>query len=288
MKVCILGVTGMLGSEVARYFSKHTSYDIVRTARAPVTPDIKLLDAENFTDSDLEGILTGCDYVINCIGIIKTYIHDDNNAEVCRAIQVNALFPHRLSEVSRKCGAKVIQIATDCVYDGQKGSYTENDVHNALDVYGKSKSLGEVRSGSVMNLRCSIIGKEEKGKTSLLEWFLNQPQGAQLRGFTNHFWNGVTTQAFARICAGIIAHDLWRKGMWHVVPADVVNKAQMLRDFARIFDREDVGISDYETMPGIDRSIATTHPEFNEALWKAAGYDHIPAVTEMIENICQC
>src|SRR5437868_4207618 len=71
--------------------------------------------------------------VINCIGLIKPYC--DN---VQSAIKVNALFPHKLP-------ANSIQIATDCVYSGSKGGYIETDPHDALDVYGKTKSLGEAK-----------------------------------------------------------------------------------------------------------------------------------------------
>ena len=38
----------------------------------------------------------------------------------------------------------ILQIATDCVYSGATGGYTESSSHDALDVYGKTKSLGEV------------------------------------------------------------------------------------------------------------------------------------------------
>jgi dTDP-4-dehydrorhamnose reductase len=63
-------------------------------------------------------------------------------------------------------GAKVIQIATDCVFSGSNGSYLETDPHDATDVYGKTKSDGEIESSAVMQLRCSIIGRENKGKKS--------------------------------------------------------------------------------------------------------------------------
>ena len=55
---------------------------------------------------------------------------------------------------------KIYQIATDCVYDGSSKLYSESSPHNPLDVYGKTKSLGEVQSGNFFNIRVSIIGKE--------------------------------------------------------------------------------------------------------------------------------
>ena len=80
-----------------------------------------------------------------------------------------------MSEYTSKNNIKVIQIGTDCVYSGKKGLYSETDKHDPLDVYGKSKSLGEVFDGSALIIRCSIIGPEfKKQKSFLFEWFLNQ------------------------------------------------------------------------------------------------------------------
>lgn len=84
---------------------------------------------------------------------------------------MNSEFPHIISEIFPK--SKIFQIATDCVFSGTKGNYTEDDFHNATDIYGKTKSLGEVKNNNFFNLRTSIIGKELDGKFSLIEWFLN-------------------------------------------------------------------------------------------------------------------
>ena len=38
----------------------------------------------------------------------------------------------------------MIHFSTDCVFDGKKGNYKEDDPSNADDLYGQSKFLGEV------------------------------------------------------------------------------------------------------------------------------------------------
>ena len=94
----------------------------------------------------------------HAIGVIKPYIRDDDAAAVERALRVNGLFPHILARAAERSGCRVLQIATDCVYAGTIGNYREAAPHDALDVYGKTKSLGEVNSAAVHHLRCSIIG----------------------------------------------------------------------------------------------------------------------------------
>jgi dTDP-4-dehydrorhamnose reductase len=280
-KIVILGVSGMLGSVVFDFFSKNAQKNNLKV----IGVDRKTLDAQNFEISQLEKLLTGASFVINCIGIIKPYIKDDNAFETKRAIEVNSLFPHKLALVAEKTGARVLQIATDCVYDGAKGLYIESDKHNALDVYGKSKSLGEVYSNNLLNIRCSIIGPEVKGKVSLLEWFLGQNQGVQVNGFTNHLWNGVTTLAFAKICLGIIKENIKFNHLQHIVPQDIVTKANMLHTFAKAYNRADIKINEVKAGVVIDRTLATSNKQINDEIWLAGGYKHIPTVAEMIKEI---
>ena len=277
MKIAILGSTGMLGSQLLDYF-KNTSYNVIAYGRDSI-------DSENISLESLKEKFSGVDYVINAIGIIKPYIHDDNATEVLRAINVNALFPHLLSKSVENTNTKVIQIATDCVYDGVNGGYNEADLHNATDVYGKTKSLGEVVSDNFINIRCSIIGKEEKGKLSFLEWFLNQENGTTINGYTNHFWNGITTLAFAKICHGIIQNKTDVKGVKHIIPSDILSKAEMLKIFAKVFNKNDINIVDIEASIAINRTLSTDFVQINDKLWTDAGYSNIPTIEEMIREL---
>lgn len=244
--ILILGATGMLGSMVDLYFRKKTSYPIFSTHRGPdnekqnlyyfdVEKDISALEEIIKKQKDIK-------YIINCIGIIKPYCKDDDEQGKLRAIKINALFPHLLGKIGRKYNIKIIQIATDCVYSGKQGEYAESAHHDPVDVYGKTKSLGEVYDGAFLNLRCSIIGPERKGKLSLLEWILNQPDSSEINGFTHHDWNGVTTLQFAQICNEIIANNEFdalvaRSNIWHCILNNRVNKFQLLKILSDKFNK---------------------------------------------------
>ena len=82
------------------------------------------------TDSKLNDLLKNIknnDIIINCIGIIPQKYKLDNYRTF---IKVNTLFPHKLQEIAEKINAKFIHITTDCVFNGSKGLYNENDIHD--------------------------------------------------------------------------------------------------------------------------------------------------------------
>lgn len=289
--VAILGSSGMLGAITLDWFVSTSKFQLIATHRNETdTPHVKnvdyrKIDAESTDVNEIAAAIKGADWVVNAIGIIKPYIHDDNPAEVERATRVNALFPHLLSKAADKVNAKVLQIATDCVYSGQKGKYEESDVHDALDVYGKTKSLGEAYQPNMYHLRCSIIGPELKGHLSLLDWFLGNPQNAELNGFTNHQWNGVTTLHYAKIAAGIIESDVQLSHLQHVVPGNMITKANLLKAFAKDFKRDDITVNEVEAPTVVDRTLATNKSELNQHIWQAAGYNVPPTIEQMVSEL---
>jgi len=190
-----------------------------------------------------------------------------------------------VARIAACSGARVIQIATDCVYSGAKGRYAEKDAHDPTDVYGKTKSLGEVRTPEFLHLRCSIIGPEPRSHRSLLGWFLSQKPGAAVPGYLNHRWNGLTTLHFAALCRGVIRANPPLSGLRHVVPADDVTKRDLLELFRSSFHRPDIVVVPREAAAVIDRTLVTEDAEANAALWRAAGYASPPTVAGMVEEL---
>lgn len=267
--VLILGSTGMLGNAVSSYFINHPSYDVTttyRTASVAFPGNAVVFDA--LSDS-LETLPTGFAYVINCIGIIKPFMAADPAA----AIRINSLFPWELAAWCRANGSRLIHITTDCVYSGKKGQYVESDPHDALDDYGKSKSLGECAS-EAMILRTSIIGEEIHKNASLIAWAKSQ-KGQTVGGFSTHLWNGVTTKEYAKICDKIISNDWYENGLFHVFAKDDVTKLQMMEYFNEKFR---LGLTIQEKCPEpVDRTLRT-----EKALCAKL---EIPTVAQMIREI---
>lgn len=294
LKVAVFGATGMLGSMLTDVLARDPDLEVTATARNPelaqrgkdllANVNWRIFDAEATVSEDALAFVEPCAWVINAIGVIKPLVHDDNPAEVERAVRINALLPYELARRTRG-GCRVIQIATDCVYSGSRGRYSEKDPHDATDVYGKTKSLGEVRVEHVIHLRCSIVGPEPRAHRSLLGWFLSQEPGAEVNGFVNHLWNGLTTLHFARICRGIMKGGPDVPRLQHIVPSDEVTKCDLLRLFARYFGRSDIRIRPQEAGQAIDRTLTTANQAANTAIWKAAGYPGPPTIADMVAEL---
>lgn len=272
-KILILGISGMLGSTVYEYFRKkyakyHTAGSYLK--QNEILPfkdnnDLFQFDASTNINEQLKNIYEtfSFDYIINCIGIIKPYCQDTDMNGVYNAVKINALFPH---ELAKSCNIiskniKIIQIATDCVYSGKIGNYNEFATHEPEDVYGKTKSLGEVKTENFLNIRCSIIGKEIQGKKSLLEWFLSHKDGCEINGYAHHFWNGVTTLQFAQFCEKLIAENKYNdirqvSPVIHYIANEMVSKYQLLDIFNLVFKRN-IHIKKIYNEQKVNRTLST-------------------------------
>src|SRR5213076_2163354 len=112
--------------------------------------------------------------------------------------------------VAEEFGARVLHISTDGVFAGAAGACAEDAPHDCPDVYGKTKSLGEVTAREVLTLRCSIVGPDPSARRGLLEWFLGLPDGMEVTGYTDSLWNGVTSLQLANLCQRIIQQDAFQ------------------------------------------------------------------------------
>lgn len=226
------------------------------------------------------------DYIVNCVGLTKAHMIDEDPRSIERAVRLNVLFPIALARAAEERDLRVIQVATDCVFSGREGSYLESSVHDALDSYGKTKSLGEVRAENVMHLRCSLIGPEGLGRRSLLfEWIRGLEFGASIRGYTNHLWNGLTSKTFGKVVAGIVTSEYFSPGVQHLVPADSLSKNELVQLELELLGRTDVEVQEFSTTSSVNRTLATDRAMVNQALFAQAGYVHLPTIREMMEEL---
>jgi len=242
-KVLVFGVTGMLGHMVHRVLAASDAIDVLGThisdKRAPYYFDVM----SGFGELEIICAKSSCyDYFINCIGILPAKIEDKNPTSIRKAIKINSLFPHELSAFAKEHGVRVIHISTDGVFSGEAEGYFEDDTHDCHDFYGITKSLGEVFDENFLNLRCSIIGPSPFLGEGLMEWFLKQPAGAVVTGYTNHIWHGISTYQFGKLCLKIIEGDHFEgirreSPVFHFAPNEPITKYDLLCLFRETFNK---------------------------------------------------
>lgn len=231
MKILVLGAYGMLGHQLVQVLSpRHEVHATCRTRRpelAPFVPAASLMSG--VTAEDLDSVIRAIaqvrpDAVLNCIGVIKQRAEAKDPIP---SLTVNSLFPHRLAQLCRAAGARLVHFSTDCVFSGRTGHYAQDAVSDAEDLYGRSKFLGEVGGEGALTIRSSIIGPELDVHSGLLDWFLAQ-RGKEARGYTGAIYTGFTTEVMAELVETLLTRHAELSGVWQVA-SPAINKFELLR-----------------------------------------------------------
>ena len=259
MKILVLGGAGMLGHELLRQLGPRHDTRVTLRQSLHAYESCGLFNARNaFTDVDVcapgrvEQVLTDLrpDVVVNAVGIVKQRpeAHDS-----ILSIEVNSLLPHRLALDCRAIGARLVHLSTDCVFSGERGAYRESDRPDAVDLYDRSKLLGEVHADNAITLRTSMIGLGLYRKTSLIDWFLAQK--GRVNGYRNAVFSGLTTFEISRVIGSLIEKHRNASGLYHLSAAPI-NKFDLL---SRLRDKLSLPVEIVPVdEPRIDRSLDST------------------------------
>ncbi|HEY3077200.1 MAG TPA: SDR family oxidoreductase [Burkholderiales bacterium] len=259
MKVLILGGAGMLGHELLRQLQERHETRVTLRQSLAAYASCGLFSAGNaVSDVDVcapgrvEQVLTDFrpDVVVNAVGIVK---QRPEAQDAILSIEVNSLLPHRLALDCRAVGARLIHLSTDCVFSGARGGYSESDRPDPLDLYDRSKLLGEVASSNAITLRTSMIGLGLYRKTNLIDWFLAQK--GRVQGYRNAIFSGLTTAEISRVIAMLIEKHPAASGLYHLSAAPI-SKLDLL---TKLRERLSLPVEIVPVdEPRIDRSLDST------------------------------
>lgn len=258
-RILVVGASGMLGHEAVRVLAP--DFEVWGACRRPeLLPDLgipndRILGGLDATDTESAYALVDSvrpDLVLNAVGIVK---QQAAAKAAIPSIQVNSLWPHVLADACERGGARMVHVSTDCVFSGARGMYTETDVPDAFDLYGRSKLLGEVADReNVVTLRTSIIGWQLGEPTGLLGWFAAH-RDEPLKGYTRAVFSGLTTRALTEVVRDVVLPDEGLSGLWHVSVEPIDKYALLTMLASRLgWDVEIAPVS----QPVIDRSLDST------------------------------
>ena len=234
-RIMVLGGAGMLGHKMFQVLAERFDgvFCTVREdVRKPPFEKVGLLQGNNVISgvdvTDFPALETSLsafhpELVVNCVGVIKQRAQA---VSPIPSITINSLLPHKLAQMAALWGGRVVHFSTDCVFNGHRGSYSEEDLSDAEDLYGKTKFLGEVAVANALTLRTSIIGRELTEHRSLLDWFLAQNHKT-VRGYRKVIYSGVTTNFLAGLVASIIEEHPGLNGLYQVT-SEQISKYDLL------------------------------------------------------------
>ncbi|WP_018500172.1 dTDP-4-dehydrorhamnose reductase family protein [Parafrankia discariae] len=243
MRVLVLGGDGMLGGELVRWLVR--DHDVTATVRA-TAPSCPPPADRVFTGVDVRRrdtmvdvfVAARPDAVVNAVSLAGR--HAQAGGEL-PAIEVNALFPHRLARLCRAAGARLVHVSTDRVFSGRLGDYHEEDVPDPVDVHGMTRLLGEVREPGTLTLRTSVVGLAAAPVASgLVERFLAAK--GEVPGPRRVVHSALTTAEFARFVHLVLVGHPDLTGIWHL-GSEPISQFDLLTMLAERLGRRDVRIT---------------------------------------------
>ena len=248
MKIVILGSTGILGKTLKLYLIKKkiTTKTISREKNTKSNINLK-----NFSDfKKLKKLITKNNptHVINCVGITKFNKNYKNNK---LTYLLNTKMPIYIARLCKTNKIYFIHVSTDCVFSGKKGNYADISLKDSRDLYGISKSKGEVKNSFTTTIRTSFIGPELNTTNSLLNWFL--AQNKSVNGYNNAFFSGITSLELSKIIYNYsIKKNLLINKIINV-GSSRISKYELLCKIKKIFKKKNKIIRDPRFK--IDRSL---------------------------------
>jgi glucose-1-phosphate thymidylyltransferase len=135
-KILIAGAEGLLGKKLRTILGEY--FVVIPTA---IRPD-KCIVLDILNQEQIKSVFSTYhpNVVVNAAAYTDVDACEDNKD---LAYSINAVGPKNLAVACREFGAKLIQISTDFVFDGEKGNYTEDDAPCPKSHYGYTKLEGE-------------------------------------------------------------------------------------------------------------------------------------------------
>lgn len=286
MRILLTGASGLFGSNFAHRFSgEHTLIGAVNEqglARQPFEMVVCDLSRKGAATRLVEQVRP--DLIIHAAALA--------NLEACEkdpdlARRLNTDLPGELAGAARKRGIKLVHMSTDCVFDGERGGYVEDDPTQPLSTYAQTKREGEVavqgEAPDAIIARVNFYGFSPSGRRSLGEFFVfNLQAGKPIKGFTDVYFCPLYVRHLAETLMEMVALNL--SGLFHVVSGESLSKYDFGVRIARQFGLDEQLIQPVSWREG--GLTAARSPNLtlsNAKLVKALGHS-LPTQAEGIEQ----
>jgi dTDP-4-dehydrorhamnose reductase len=278
-KVLVFGSSGCLGSALIKELTSNGNpYVATYNSQSPKSTS----NLHKFSVGDNLSLLlknANPNIVVNCIVIKKGNLTSPKS--YLRLLRVNSLFPLQLARLLKNFNIPLINISTDTVFNGAKGSYQETSTTIPRSVYALSKRLGESKLKNVHNIRLSFVPKNfpNAKKHNALAWLINATEAQPAFGFQNHFWNGLTDEITAKALVSIINEKSLLNELpktLHLYSRKVISKFELAELILNRYLLPTNTLRKANARCEKNLSLSSSHVNYLLKLWAALGFTNIP------------
>lgn len=251
-KLFIIGIGSLTGSKIAQFAKNDYEISGSFNLRDPKFDFSNSVKFDIFKNNSLEKILNNIspDLVINCIALNNVDYCEKNPAQ---AEKINSNFLKKLSTISHNMNIKLIHLSTDSVFDGtKKKSYVETDKHNPINVYGKTKLMGEkfvLKYPSNLVVRASVlygilpkeiqsIDSSSKKPMNFAQWLIYQLRmNEKVNIITDELSTPIIADDFANSILHLISKNAF--GLFHSAPVFQISRYDFSRKLAKYLELDE-------------------------------------------------
>jgi dTDP-4-dehydrorhamnose reductase len=239
MRITVTGANGLVGSRLCRLLAVE-GHDVTAVARGQRrTPgNHAYLSCDLTEPAEVEKALAAArpEVVVHTASMTEV---DACERDPGAAWAANVLATASVARQARACGAHLVHVSTDYVFDGQEGPYGEDARPNPSGVYARTKWLAEeavrLLAGSWAIARTAVVyGYPPSQRPNFGSWLLETLRaGKTARLFVDQQVSPSLALNVADMLAELAARRL--PGVWNVAGAEVVNRMQFGEALADVF-----------------------------------------------------
>ncbi|HUQ98903.1 MAG TPA: SDR family oxidoreductase [Gemmatimonadaceae bacterium] len=223
----VTGAAGFLGTNVLRAAAAQ-GREVVAAVRVGHTsvPTAGLVHADLTDKAVVREMIASVrpQWVLNCAALANL---DECEKNPTKARAMNATAPANIAAACAEFGARLVQISTDSVFDGNRGMYSEDDIPSPVNIYASSKLEGEraVRRAlpGALVVRTNFIGLPVKSGAGLADWIAGSIEGGTpIEGFGDVIFSPLLATTLAERLFNMM--DAGLHGLYHLGASDSISK----------------------------------------------------------------
>lgn len=228
-KILIIG-SGFLGTYIAKQAANLGMS--VTALRKTMNPQVDIKDINSVEKIILH---TNPDHIINSAALTNV---DDIEKCPNEAYSVNSYGANNIAKISKKFKIPFLHISTDSVFDGINGMYSEADIPNPINEYGKSKLLGEKLVLETLDtatiVRTNFYGYNNE-KKFFFNWLLNElKEKRSITGFHDVIFTPLEITNLSDMILELIT--LNHHGIIHLASNQTISKYEFAKKVAIEFN----------------------------------------------------